>query len=194
MADSWQILAQFYAPLPDQYIELKEGERISIGGDDWRMIVTKGHSPAHVCFYNEQRQLLISGDQVLPLISSNVSAIAHRPEENPLKDWLEGLGRLSDLPANTLVLPAHNYPFHGLQRRVQDLVDEHQALLDRILSLLQQPMTVRQLSLLLYPRAIQGLDLSLANGETLAHLRYLVEQQSVCQMLNDKGQLLFARA
>jgi len=43
----------------------------------------------HLCLYCPQLRLLISGDQVLPRITSNVSVFPTEPDADPLKEWLD---------------------------------------------------------------------------------------------------------
>ena len=70
-------------------------------------MVGRGHSPEHACLYCPQTNVLISGDQILPTISSNVSVYPTEPAANPLADWMESLRNLKEqLPADVLVLPA----------------------------------------------------------------------------------------
>ncbi|HOW47738.1 MAG TPA: MBL fold metallo-hydrolase, partial [Rubrivivax sp.] len=108
--------------LPDSYRRLRDGETIGIGGHDWRVIVGTGHSPEHACLYCPARKLLISGDQVLPRISSNVSVHPTEPDEDPMSDWLASLAKLkAQVPDDVLVLPAHNEPFRGLHARLDYL-------------------------------------------------------------------------
>ena len=65
--------------------------RVSIDASDWEVIVGKGHSPEHACLFNAERNVLISGDQLLPTISSNVSVY---PTE-PLCESTQRLARLT---------------------------------------------------------------------------------------------------
>ena len=63
--------------------------------------------------------MLISGDMVLPRISTNVSVYDIEPEANPLK----AVPRLDRqvrrrCPPDTLVLPSHGKPFRGLHARI----------------------------------------------------------------------------
>jgi glyoxylase-like metal-dependent hydrolase (beta-lactamase superfamily II) len=69
--------------LPDSYHRLQKGDRVTIGEHQWRVIVGTGHSPEHACFYCAELKLLISGDQVLPKISSNVSVFPTEPDADP---------------------------------------------------------------------------------------------------------------
>ena len=80
--------------LPDSYRRIGDGEVLRIGQHDWRVIVGTGHSPEHACLYCPELKLLISGDQVLPRISSNVSVHPTEPDENPMADWLASLDKI----------------------------------------------------------------------------------------------------
>ena len=104
--------------LPDSFHRLNDGDEIKIGGRMWRVVVGSGHSPEHACLYCPELKLMISGDQVLPKISSNVSVFPTEPDGDPLTDWLTSLARIkTKIPDDVLVLPAHNDPFHGLHAR-----------------------------------------------------------------------------
>jgi glyoxylase-like metal-dependent hydrolase (beta-lactamase superfamily II) len=99
--------------LPGSYRRIVDGERIAIGSTEWRVVVGSGHCPEHACLWNERDGQLISGDQVLPRISSNVSLQIAEPEADPLGESLASIDRLLALPADLLVLPAHGDPFTG---------------------------------------------------------------------------------
>ena len=66
--------------VPHAYTRLQDGEQVAIGGTRWRVITGFGHSPEHASLYSEQLNILISGDMVLPRISTNVSVFAVEPE------------------------------------------------------------------------------------------------------------------
>ncbi len=80
--------------LPDSFQRLQDGEVLRIGGNAWRVITGNGHSPEHACLYCPALKLLISGDQVLPRISSNVSVFPTEPDADPMGDWLASLDKL----------------------------------------------------------------------------------------------------
>lgn len=92
---------------------------------------TPGHSPGHLCFHDAGRQILFTGDHVLPHITPNV---AHHPlsSADPLGDYLASLATVAALPTD-LVLPAHEWRFHGLRDRVRQLQDHHEARLGDVL-------------------------------------------------------------
>ena len=166
--------AQGYGELPDQYQLIADGDRLTIGGREWQARLANGHSPAHITLYCEALNVLISGDQVLPRISSNVSVQPHQQDSNPLLHWLESLQRLKQLPADTLVLPSHDEPFFGLHARLDALAGGHQRMLDRLQLWAAEPQTLSQLTHRLYSRPLKYFDLVLATGECQAHMNFLI--------------------
>jgi glyoxylase-like metal-dependent hydrolase (beta-lactamase superfamily II) len=167
--------------LPDSYRRVVDGEDLDIGGRRWRAVVGMGHSPEHLCLHCPALKLLISGDQVLPGISSNVSVFPTEPEGDPLGDWLSSLAAIkTTVPDDVLVLPAHNLPFRGLHARLAALIDGHERSLHKLLTLLAEPRRVIDVFEALYRRPIDGDELlGLATGEALAHLNHLRARGSV---------------
>ena len=160
--------------LPDSYDRLEDGDVLTIGGSDWKIITGCGHSPQHVCLFNAEKNLLISGDQLLPRISSNVSVHPTEPEEDPLTDWIESCDKLiTAVPEDVLVLPAHNLPFRGAHVRLAALIEGHEKSLVRLHERLDTPRTVPQCFVTLFGRKVGDDILSLATGETIAHLNCL---------------------
>ena len=162
---------------------LEDGSRPELPGWDLRTVWTPGHSPGHICFYSDERRLLLSGDHVLPRISPHVAQ--HTPRyPNPLGDFLRSLKSVRNLPVDE-VLPAHEYRFAGLDRRVDELVQHHAVRLAEIEAVLQlRPVaTSWELTVeLTWSRPWDEIPFSMqvgANGETLAHLALLVHMGSV---------------
>ena len=166
--------------LPESYIRLYDGMSLYIGAHRWTVVVGAGHSPEHACLYSAELGLLISGDQVLPRISSNVSVYPTEPEANPLRHWLESLAKVRQaIPNDVLVLPAHNEPFYGLHARIDALAEGHFSQLQQLKALLQQRQRAIDVFPALFHRKIanEPVMLSLATGEAIAHLHYLMATQ-----------------
>jgi glyoxylase-like metal-dependent hydrolase (beta-lactamase superfamily II) len=172
-AAGWRRIGRIVSPLPASYVRLQAGDEIATGADIWRVLIGSGHSPEHVCLWNERANMLIAGDQVLPRISSNVSVSLYEPMGDPLRDWLASLDSLTALPEDILVLPSHGEPFTGLHARLAALRDGHHAQLDALARFLAEPRRVVDCFPSLFRRTIGDDDLSLATGEALAHLRRL---------------------
>ena len=161
--------------LPDSFRRLTDGQKITIGGHEWRVVVGAGHTPEHACLHCPELKLFISGDQVLPRITTNVSVFPTEPDGNPLDDWLTSLARIrSIVPDDVLVLPAHNDPFRGLHARIDEIIRFHQDSLARLERLIVQPKRAVDVFGALFKRQITPEVLSMATGESLAHLHWLM--------------------
>ena len=178
-------------PLPDGYRRLEDGEELDIGPNRWRVIVGTGHSPAHACLYCPALKVLVSGDQVLPRISSNVSVYPIDPEADPMRGWLASLSKLRrEVPDDVLVLPAHNEPFRGLHLRLDALERGQLRALDRLREALREPKRAVDVFGVLFKRAIADTDvglLGMATGESLASLNHLVARGEAVRELGEDG-------
>ncbi|MBO9677421.1 MAG: MBL fold metallo-hydrolase [Acidovorax sp.] len=183
--------------LPDSFRRLHDGDHVQWGLHGWRVITTGGHSPEHACLYCQDLKLLIAGDQVLPRISSNVSVFASEPRANPLKEWYESLDRLKRLvPADVLVLPSHNEPFHGLHERLDSLRAGQDQALERLCqSLRSGRQRIVDMFPALFRRAIgeqDGQQLGLATGEATACMNYLIAERAVECAVDGSGVAWYA--
>lgn len=177
--------------LPESYRRLSDGDELPIGGHTWRVIVGSGHSPEHACLYCPALKVLISGDQVLPRISSNVSVNPIEPDADPLADWLRSLDKLQALvPDDVLVLPSHNEPFYGLHTRLQALATGQARALDRLRKRLAEPRRAIDVFGALFARQIGDADvglLGMATGESVACLNHLLHRGELSTHLDDAG-------
>ena len=171
----WSGFRRVVFPLPIGYRRIEDGQTLDMGAHQWRVVVGSGHSPEHACLWNEREGVLVSGDQVLPRISSNVSINMSEPEADPLGEWLDSIDKLLGcLPADLLVCPAHGEPFKGLHTRLIALRDEHNSRLDRIeIALRDTPRRAVDCFAMLFNREINDENRDLATGEAMAHLHRL---------------------
>jgi len=161
--------------MPDGFRRISDGDRLEIGGRTWKVVTGNGHSPEHACLHCEELDVLISGDQLLPRISSNVSVFPTEPAADPLADWIASCGKLkAAVPADVLVLPAHNEPFRGAHKRLDALMRGHEVALGRVLDRLDEPKRVVDLFPAMFSRPIDADVLGMATGETIAHLNCLI--------------------
>jgi len=175
--------------LPDAYRRLEDGDTFEMAGETWHVITGHGHSPEHSCLYCPKMNVVISGDQLLPKISSNVSVFPTEPSANPLQDWLESCEKLkTELPEDVLVLPAHNEPFTGAHPRLDHLIKGHGIALKRLKQRLSEaPRRVVDVFPSIFGRKIGDDVLSMATGEAIAHLNYLIEQDEAVRTLDEDG-------
>ncbi len=185
--------------LPDSFRRLQDGEVLQWGRHAWQVVATRGHSPEHVCLYCPDLKLLISGDQVLPRISSNVSVFANEPLANPLKEWLASLDKLQrQIPDDVLVLPSHNEPFYGLHERLLSLRAGTTEALERLCQQLRGgPQRIVDVFPALFRRPIgeqDGQQLGLATGEAVACMNYLIAERAVQCTVDADGVAWYAQA
>jgi len=179
------------AGVPLSYIRMQDGQQIRIGERRWRVITGFGHSPEHAALYCEELKVLISGDMVLPRISTNVSVFAIEPESNPLQSYLDSLGKFAALPADTLVLPSHGKPFRGLHTRIVQLREHHHARLAEVVEACATPRSAFDIVPIMFRRALDAHQLSFALGEALAHLHKLWFDGIVRRVIGDDGIIRF---
>ena len=189
----WGNFAKLVERLPVGYRRITGGEILRMGSETWRIVETGGHAPGHACLFDEKRRILISGDQVLPKISSNVSVYPTEPTGNPLGEWLEGLARMRALPADTLVLPAHNTPFTGLHARLEALIGKHVGRMGDLAELCAEPKAAPEVFPALFLRAISREGYTLAVGEALAHLHFLEAEGVLERVAGEDGVDRFAK-
>ncbi len=178
--------------MPSGFQRLEDGDLLSINGRDWRIIVGSGHSPEHACLYCHELKIMCSGDQILPIITSNVSVHPTEPEANPLKVWMESHDKFLTTPDDTLILPAHNLPFYGVRARLRQLIDHHD---DRMLAIEQacvEPQVARDLLPVLFSRQLDARQTMMALGEAIAHLHLLMYRNRIERTLHEDGRYRFS--
>lgn len=173
---------------------LHEGDHLAIGAHGWQVRLAHGHAPEQACLWSAGAGVLISGDQVLPRITSNVSVWASEPRENPLRLYLESLERFRAVAPQTLVLPSHGLPFRGLHARLAELADHHAARLGETLDALHEPRTAAEVVPAIFRRALDIHQLSFALGEALAHLNFLEAEGRVVRTIGADGVHRFQKA
>lgn len=165
--------------MPLSYTRLQDGQMISIGIGEharkWRVITGFGHSPEHVSLYAEQDQILISGDMLLPRISTNVSVFAIEPLANPVQQYMDSLQKYLDVgvTANALILPSHGKPFRGAHTRIAQLLAHHRTRLEEVLVACATAQSALDILPVMFKRPLDTHQLSFALGEAVAHLHKL---------------------
>jgi len=187
--------ASLVPQVPSRFARLMDGMALDIGGHRWRCIVGYGHAPEHISLYCEALGVLISGDMLLPRISTNISVMDLEPEADPLPLFLRSIAALRALPEDTLVLPSHGRPFRGLHRRVAQLEAHHE---DRLAELLtacrRSPCSAADALPVLFRRPLDLHQTTFAMGEAIAHLHALRSQGRVRPVAGEDGVLRYRPA
>jgi len=177
---------------------VKDGQKIEVGEFQLTCIETPGHSPGHMCLYDENKKILFSGDHILFDITPNISCWQEMADS--LRSYLSSLDKVAGLEV-TNVYPAHRRALPGLKSRVDELKTHHRHRLDEALAALEDgDMTAYEVAPYITWRIeyTNWKDFPIAQqffavGETLAHLHYLENEGSVKSYKED-GQVYFGLA
>lgn len=183
----WGRFARAVSDLPIGHIGLKEGTRVRTGTHEWRIMIGNGHTPEHACLIDDTARVMISGDQILPRITSNISTLISEPAGDPLGDWLASIARFRrELPNDLLVLPAHGRPFQGAHERLDALAARHHEALDGLVEGLRaKEMRVVDSFPFLFARPITDDVIGMASGEAMATLRHLEYSGRVARAMRE---------
>jgi glyoxylase-like metal-dependent hydrolase (beta-lactamase superfamily II) len=175
---------------------LNEGDPLEIGDFGFRCIETPGHSPGHMCLYEANKKILVSGDHILFDITPNITFWLDMA--NPLKEYLASLEKVYPLDVN-LVLPGHRRIWNNHRGRIRELQEHHQARVNEILSALEDG---EKTAFEIAPYVSWDADYSswelfpvlqkwFAVGETIAHLTYL-EEEAIIQRKTRGDKIVFS--
>jgi len=179
--------------VPASFRRMMDGDRIAIGGRSWRCISGFGHAPEHIALFCEELKVLISGDMMLPRISTNVSVYDIEPEADSLALFLASIDRFKPLPESTLTLPAHGKPFIGLHARIRQLHEHHRERLDEVIAACSQaPRSAADVMPILFKRELDLHQTTFAMGESVAHLHALWHQGRLARARDAHGVWRFA--
>lgn len=159
---------------PDRLLE--DGEDVRVPGRTVTALWTPGHTPGHLCYVVQEDDVLLTGDHLLPRITSNISS--YDAGENPMRDFLLSLDLLRPFGERE-ALPGHEYRFRGIGARVEDLQNHHRRRLAEIVTQLQSEPgrtaweSARALAWSRSWAETTGFMRRTAIAETLAHLRLL---------------------
>ncbi len=180
--------------LPD--ITLRDGDTITTGKFTFRVIWTPGHSSGHICLYEPEAKILLSGDHILPKITPNIS-VNPQSIENPLGRYLKSLQEIRQLEVK-LTLPGHDRPFTRLAPRIDEITQHHaQRNMEILEAIGQQTKTPYQIAQRITWGDNNGWgDLPtfhqrMAIFETLAHLEMMAAESRVDKL--PRGGIIYYR-
>ena len=179
-------MRMLFAP-PDPSRRVRHAERIQLAGREWVSIHTPGHTIDHLCLYDPEYGLLISGDHVLPSITPHISGVGNGADA--LRSYIQTLDLVAALDGVKTGLPAHGHPFHDVPGRVQAIKEHHRERMEMLAaaSVALGPASVQDLSHEIFPPKHWGV---MAESETFAHLEHLVGEGRA-QRWRDNGRYMY---
>ncbi|MDF2680773.1 MAG: hypothetical protein K0R47_1963 [Brevibacillus sp.] len=167
-------LNQQILPVPTKIAALQEGDSFFLGELLFEAIKMPGHTSGHICLYNREEKILISGDhftrEVIPYISYHGYG-----DENPVATYLSTLKQMKSLEIS-LVLPGHGPSFADAQERLEELITHFESKLGFVYEQVSKEMTAYEVSRALATKELATFQQWILLGETNAYLRELVEK------------------
>ena len=171
-------LARIVAP----HRPLLDGVEIETDLGTWTAYETPGHAPSHVCLYQPERRILISGDHVLGRISLYYD---YGYSADPVGEFLRSLDRVGELDAR-LALSGHGKPFtdvHGHVEGSRTLVAQR---LEGVLAAVRGGAgTVVEIVGQVYDAPLSVANASWFFTETLCYLTHLQRRGAVASETRD---------
>ena len=158
----------FATPRPTRTVV--DAQVVRLARRDWLCLHTPGHTEDHLCLFDPEYGIMLSGDHVLPTITPHISGLSPHPD--PLARFFESLRRMGTIDGVTTVLPAHGHPFEDLAGRAKAIRRHHEHRLDVIRNAAGElgTGTVPQYMQRLFSERSWG---NMAESETFAHLEHL---------------------
>lgn len=173
---------------------IPDGFTLDLGNHVLKAVSTPGHTPGHMCLYEERSRTLFSGDHVLFGITPNIASWAGY--EDSLGRYLESLEKIRHYDVET-TLSAHRSPTGDFYSRVDELIAHHRARLDEAFDVVKEEegLTPYEIAsrMTWSIRAKDWSDFPLAQkwfavSEATSHLDYLEIRNMVRTGLDENGQ------
>jgi glyoxylase-like metal-dependent hydrolase (beta-lactamase superfamily II) len=161
-----------------QVDELIENEsQININGEDWEVIASPGHSSDHISLYNEEKGVLLSGDNVLKSITTWLG-----PPNSDINAYIKTIQHIQDLPNLNIILPAHGDRISNPQQRIKEILAHRKERTAQTLQIINENRDkgIRPGDIIkaLYPDANKVMR-EFARGWVCLTLKYLEEQNKI---------------
>jgi len=199
LTEASMAVRQFVGVVPPD-ITLKNGDKITVASSEFKVVLTPGHSPGHICLYEPKRKLFFSGDHILADIFPHVG-LHPQSGENPLGDFFNSLEALANLEV-TFIFPGHGSVFSGFKLRLGELYRHHEQRQLAIKRIIENDMKTAYQIATEMPWMPSGeavsfdklsvFDKRLAVMETLAQLKLLVIEGKADKVVKDNIDIYWA--
>lgn len=178
--------------LPHQYVPISDSQQITIGDRVWKVFFGNGHAAEHLTLWSED--LAILGDQVLPGISSNLSLPFTEPDGDLIDEWLLSCNKLLAIADDvTLGLPGHQRPYTGIRFRLQQIISNTHAAIDRMRKLTIRPCSAIEVMEQFYGRKLSFEQRKLMLPEIVGYLNYLCRRGELEKSVYPQGTIAYRR-
>ena len=151
--------------------------QVELGHVKWQVLHTPGHSSGHICFYQQDDQILLAGDHILDKITPNIS-VWPRASQRPLHDYLHSLEEMKNVPIQK-AYPAHGKAITDVLATINSLVEHHEQRLAAMEEMAQSKTAYEIAHVFFGKKELTAHQWRFAIAETIAHLEYLVEEKRI---------------
>ena len=175
--------------VPPSYHRIKNGDTLTIGRRDFRVMTGGGHALEQAMLYRPEEKLFLAADQVIARISPNVSVHPMEASLDALGIYLASLRSIrAAVAADVLVLPGHGLPFYGLHDRIEELITHHAERCGLIATSCQSAsLSVAEIVPHLFTRTLDAHQTGFAFGEVLAHVNHMLGKGELRQETDAGG-------
>jgi len=186
MVEQLDWLQQFQLPTEPEWVN--EGDELTSGAMTATVQHTPGHAPGHVVF-NTNRDMMFCGDLLLAHISTNALINFDPDTGNRNKSLLQYRRSLQWMRKQQgIVLPGHGEIIEKASEVADHHLEEHDKRYQKIRQLLQEPMSLMELSYNMFPDAIKEGAIFLVLSEVLGYLDWGIEEGTIYL---DESQMIY---
>ncbi len=172
---------------PDEIIE--EKSEILINNEIWKIFPSPGHSFDHISLYNDEKGILISGDNVMMALTTWLG-----PPESDLSEYIKTIKNLQNLPNLKLILPAHGNFIEEPQERLSEILKHRKERESQVLNLILQNsdygISPGSIVKTLYPNSSKFKH-QIARGWVVLTIKMLEERGNIYRLEQEKKILFF---
>lgn len=129
-----------YCPkTPIQFSYLTDGDRLSYGRFEFKVVEVPGHTPGQIVLFEETEGILISADHILDQITPNISFWGYEHGDS-LGIYFKSLEKVRSLNAK-IALPSHRNIIEDVNGRIDQLIAHHEERLDEVRQILKKSKT-----------------------------------------------------
>ncbi|MEJ2294200.1 MAG: MBL fold metallo-hydrolase [Candidatus Lokiarchaeota archaeon] len=170
----------------DEIVQIKT--TIIINGKKWAIIATPGHSSDHISLYNEQKGILLSGDNVLASITTWLG-----PPNSDIGAYIDTIQRIQELPHLNIILPAHGEVIKNPLQRINEILDHREERTTQTLQVIKEKgnygISPGEIIKVLYPDANKVMR-EFARGWVCLTLKSLEKQNKITRK-EEKNHIFF---
>ena len=152
----------------------KNNSVIHMPGCDLKIIATPGHTEDHVCFYDEQSNIIFLGDHVLAFSAPHLSLSYENSTKNVLGQYFKSLKKIEDIDDGSTGMSSHGDIIKNISLRVKKLKSFHEHRIERVLNTVTgKPAGCFEIATQIFGLKRQPIANWLASSSTLTYLEYL---------------------